>query len=188
MSKPSIARCYDKLVEDLSLLGLFSGEEYMSLLELPVMGTLWFRLISEKFFARVLSPTIWRKTKVEYVTETSLRLSGQAAPMAILITDGVGKGDLGMGMTFCSHTLVKIEASEALAALQLWDAPKPRVFVVRRYTNTRLIPQGTSRLLYLDVSDLPQGTSSAQFPLDCLHLHMLLPYSKTEALFQCRLS
>ena len=78
MSKSSIASCYDKLVEDPSLQGLFSGEVYMSLLELPVMGALQFRLISEKFFAQVSSLTIWGKTGVEYVTETSLRLDGEA--------------------------------------------------------------------------------------------------------------
>ena len=54
--------------------------------------------------------------------------------------------------------------------------------MVRRYINTPFIPQGTSRLLYLDVSDLPRDASSAQFPLNHLHLQKLLPYSKTEVL------
>ena len=92
MSKPSIARCCNKLVEDSSLQGLILGEEYASLLEHPVMGTLQFRLISEKFFARVSSSTIWGKTGVEYVTKTSPSLSDEATPMAILVTNGVGKG------------------------------------------------------------------------------------------------
>ena len=35
---------------------------------------------------------IWGKTGVEYITETGLRLSGEAAPMVILITNGVEKG------------------------------------------------------------------------------------------------
>ena len=90
--------------------------------------------------------------------------------MAILITDGVGKGDLGKVTTFCSHNQVKMEASEVLTTLHQCDSPGPSVFVVRRYTNTPFIPQGTSRLLYLNVSDLPRGASSTQFPLDCLHL------------------
>ena len=180
MSKPSIARCYDKLVEDPSLQGLYLGEECMSLLELPVVGTLWFRFISEKFFAWVSSLTIWEKTRVEYVTGP--RLSGEATPMAILFTDGVGKGDLGMVTTFCSCNQVKIEALEVLATLQQHNSPKPRVFVIRRYTNTPFISWGTSRMLYLNVSDLPQGASLAQFPLDSLCLWKVLPYSKTEAL------
>ena len=84
MSKPSIARCYDELAEDPSLLGLYLGEECTSPLELPVMGTPWFRLISEKFFTWVSSPTIWGKTSVEYVTETGLRLSGEATPWLLM--------------------------------------------------------------------------------------------------------
>ena len=75
-----------------------------------------------------------------------------------------------------------MEASEALSTLQQCNSLKPRVFMIRRYTNTPFIPQGTSRLLDLNVSDLPQGTSSTQFPLDSFCLWKLLPYSKTEAL------
>ena len=82
----------------------------MSLIELPVMGALQFRLMWERFFAWVASPTIWGKTGVEYVTETGPRLSGEAAPMAILITNGVGKGDLGMVTAFCSCNQVKMGA------------------------------------------------------------------------------
>ena len=51
MSKPSIVRCYNELVEDPSLLRLFSAEECTSLLKLPIMGALQFRLISEKVSA-----------------------------------------------------------------------------------------------------------------------------------------
>ena len=102
--------------------------------------------------------------------------------MAILITNEVIKGDLGMVTTFCSHNQVKMEASEVLTTLHQHDSPEPSIFKVRRYTNTPFIPQGTSRFLYLDVSDLPRGTSSAKFPLNCLHLWKLLPYSKTEVL------
>ena len=54
---------------------------------------------------------------MEYVTETGPRLSGEATSMVILVTDGVRKGDLGMVMTFCSHSQVKMEAMEALTAL-----------------------------------------------------------------------
>ena len=102
--------------------------------------------------------------------------------MVIFITDGVRKGDLGMVTTFCSHKQTKMVASEALPTIHQHDSPTPRVFMVRRYSNTPFIPHGTSRLLYLNVSDLPQGTSSTQFPLDCLCLQKLLPYSKNEAL------
>ena len=80
MSKPNIAECYDEIVKDPSLLGLFLGKECMSLLELPVLGALQFRLIWEKFFAQVASPTIWGKMGVEFVTETGPRLSGEVTP------------------------------------------------------------------------------------------------------------
>ena len=136
--------------------------------------------------AEVLHPSIipyyWGKTRVEYITKICLRLSGEAALMVILIIDGVGKVDLGMVTTFCSHNQVKMEALEVLTTLHQHDSPEPSVFMVRRYTNTPFIPQGTSRLLYIDVSDLFRGTSSTQFPLNCLHLWKLPPYSKTEVL------
>ena len=102
--------------------------------------------------------------------------------MAILITDGVGKGDLGMVTTFCSHNQVKMESLEVLATLHQCNSPEPSVFIVWRYTNTPFIPWGISRLLYLNGSDLPGGTSSSQFPLNCLCLQNLLPYSKTKVL------
>ena len=112
----------------------------MSLLELPVMGDLLFRLISEKFFTQVAPLTIWGKIGVESVTETHLRLSGEVAAMAILMTDGLGKGDLGMMTTFCSHNQTELEASEALTAFHQHGLSEPRVFMVRRYTNTPFIP------------------------------------------------
>ena len=104
------------------------------------MVALQFRLISEKFFPQVTSLMIWGKTGVEYVTETGLRLSGEAH-MTIMITDWVGKGDLGMVTTFCGHNQVKMEASEVLTTLHQCNSPEPNVFVIRRYTNTPFIPQ-----------------------------------------------
>ena len=80
-------------------------------------------------------------TRVEYVIKTSLRLSGEASPMAILISDGVGKGDLGMVMTFCSHNQVKMEASEVLTTLHQHDSPELSAFMVRRYTNIPSFPE-----------------------------------------------
>ena len=57
--------------------------------------------------------------------------------------------------------------------------------MIRKYTSTPFIPRGTSRPLYLNVSELPQSASPTQFPLDGLHLWKLLPYSKTEAPLSC---
>ena len=105
-------------------------------------------------------------------------------PMVILITDGVGEENLGMGTVFCHHDQTKMEASDALSTLCQHDSPEPSVVVVRRYTNTPYIPWETSQLLYLDVNTLSGGTSSVQFYLDHLYLWTLLPYSKTEVLLR----
>ena len=109
MSWPSIAKCYDEIVEDPSPLGLFSEKESTSPLELPVVASLWFRLISEMFFPYVAPYDIWGKTGVEFVTDTGLRVSDEATPTVILITDGVEEGYLGMVTTFCHHDQVKME-------------------------------------------------------------------------------
>ena len=87
---------------------------------------------------------------------------------------------MGMVSTFCCHNQAKMEASDALSTLHQCNSPDPSVAVVRRYTNTPCIPQGSSCFLYLNVSTLSGGTSTAQFPLDWLHLCRLLTYSDTE--------
>ena len=100
--------------------------------------------------------------------------------MVILVTDGLGEGNLGMVTTFCHHDQAKMEASDALSNLYQCDSLEQSVVVVRRYTNTPYIPHGSSCFLYLDVSTLSGGASSMQFSLDWLHLCRLLPYSDTE--------
>ena len=66
MLQPSIAKCYDKILKDPSLLGLFSENECISLLELPVVGAFCFKLILERFFAHVAPPDTWGKTGVNF--------------------------------------------------------------------------------------------------------------------------
>ena len=100
--------------------------------------------------------------------------------MVILVTDGVEEGNLGMVTTFCHHNQAKMEASNAFSALHQCNSLEPSVFVVRRFTNTPYIPQGSSCLPYLDMNTLSEGASSAQFPLDQLYLHRLLPFPDTE--------
>ena len=167
MSWPNIAKCYDEIVEDPSLLWLFLEKECPSLWELPLLGTLWFRLILERLFAHIASPDMWGGLG-EFITCTGWKISTGTTPMAILITDGVGEGNLGMVTTFCHHDQAKMEAPDSLSALHQCDLPEPSMVVVRRYTNTPYIPQGTSHFLYLDMSTLSGCTSSAQFPLDWL--------------------
>ena len=154
MTQPNIAKCYDDIVKDPSLLWLFLEKECTSLQELPPLGALWFRLISERLFTCIVSPDMWGKTRVGFITCTCQKISGEATPMAILLTGGIGEGNLGMETTFCHQDQVKIEASDALSALHQCNSPDPCVVVVRRYTNTPYIPWGTSCFLYLDMNTL----------------------------------
>ena len=99
-----------------------------------------------------------------FITLTGPKRSKETTNPAILITDGIGEGDLDMMTAFCHPDQAKIEACDALSALC------PSVMLVRRYSNTPYIPRGTCCSLYLDVSTFSGGAASAQFPLDRLHL------------------
>ena len=70
MSWPNIDKCYYKIVKDPSLLWLFPEKECTSLGELPLFGTLQFRLIC--------------------ITHTSQKISGEATSMVILGKLGYG--------------------------------------------------------------------------------------------------
>ena len=84
---------------------------------------------------------MWGKAGVEFMTHTGQKISGEATPMLILITDGVGEGNLGMVTTLCHHEQAKMEASDALSVLHhQCNSPEPNKVVVRRYTNTPYIP------------------------------------------------
>ena len=99
--------------------------------------------------------------------------------MAILITNGVGERDLGLVTVFCHPNQAKMEVPDALSALHQFNSSEPSVVVVRRYSNTLYIPWGMIHSLYLDVGTFSGNTTSAQFPLDRLHLCCLLPISRT---------
>ena len=64
------------------------------------------------------------------------KISEEAIPMAILVIDGVGEGNLGMVTTFCHYDQAKVEASEAPSSLHQHDMPEPSVVVDRRHTNS----------------------------------------------------
>ena len=117
---------------------------------------------------------------MEFVTSNGQKISGEAIPMAILVTDGAEEGNLGMVTTCCYHDQAKMEASNALSALHQHSSLQPSVVVVRRVHQHSLYPSRVSHVSYLYMSTLSEGISSAQFPLDQLHLHRLLPFSETE--------
>ena len=184
MLQRNIAKCYDEIVEDPSLLWLFLEKECMLVWELLQWGALQFRIILERLFAHIASPDIWGKTQMEFITHTSWKICMEATPVVILITDGVGEEYMVMATTFCHHNQVKMEAPDALCALCQCNSLEPSVVVVRRYTSTPYIPWGTSCFLYWDVGTL-WGASSVQFPLDWLHLCGILPFLGMECLLPC---
>ena len=59
--------------------------------------------------------------------------------MVIFITDGVGEGDVGMGMVFYHPEQARIEACDSLSALHQHDLCEPSVVVVVRHSNTPFI-------------------------------------------------
>ena len=88
---PTIAECYDDIVEDPSLLQLFLEKVWRPIQELPLLGTLQFRIILERLFTCIASPAMLGKARMEFVNSNSQNVSGEAIPMVILVTDGVGK-------------------------------------------------------------------------------------------------
>ena len=66
----------------------------MSIQELPLLGALEFRIISERLFTHIACPAMWGKAQMEFITSNGQNISGEAIPMVILVTDGVGKETL----------------------------------------------------------------------------------------------
>ena len=123
---------------------------------------------------------MWTKAGVKFITSNGQKISGKSIPIVILVTGGVGEGKLGMVATLCHHDQAKVETSKALFALCQHDSLEPSVVVVRRYTNSLYLPWGPFSFLYLYMTTLSGGTSSAQFPMDWLCLCRLHPYSNTK--------
>ena len=75
MPWPTIAKCFEEIAEDPTLLHLFSLEEYSSLQELPCLGAVQCRLVWEGIFAHIASPNNWGKAGMRFITLTSLKMS-----------------------------------------------------------------------------------------------------------------
>ena len=143
---------------DPSLLHLFS-EEWSSIRELPLMGTLRLRVVSERLFAHLTSPAKWGKAGVKFITSNDQMISGEVTPMVILVIDGMGEGSLGMVTTFCHHEQAKVEASEVFSALHQHDFQEPSVIAVKKLTNSLYLPWGSFSFLYPDVTTFFRGMS-----------------------------
>ena len=61
MSQPTISKCYEEIIVDPLLLYLFPEEEWTYVRELPLMGTLQIRIISERLSACLAFPAIWEE-------------------------------------------------------------------------------------------------------------------------------
>ena len=64
-----------------------------------------------------MSPSMWGKAGLEFITSTGQKISGEIIPMAALVTDGVEEGSQGMLSTFCHHDQAKVEPSEVFSTL-----------------------------------------------------------------------
>ena len=179
-----ISRC-SEILEDPSLQWWFPEEKWRSFHKLPFLGTLQFWMVSERLFTHLSSPSVWGQARLEFFTGGGWKISGEIVPKAVLITNGVEEGSLGMVTTFCCHDQVKVEPSGVLSTLHQWDSPKLSIVVVKIFDNSPYLPRGSSSFLYLDIPTLSLGTLTAQFPLYWLCLWQLLPYSPKQVILLC---
>ena len=129
---------------------------------------------------------MWGKARVEFITSNSWKTSGEIIPMAVLVTDGVEEGSLGMVTTFCCHNQAKVEPSEVLSTLLQQDSPKLSIVVMKIFANSPYLPWGSFGFPYLDVTTLAAGMLATQFPLLQLCLHRLLPFLSTQVVCHVR--
>ena len=85
------------------------------------MGALRFRVVSERCFAHLTTPAMLGKAGMECITNNGRKISGEAIPVAVLVMDGVGEGNLCMVTTFCCHDQAKIECSLPYISMTLWN-------------------------------------------------------------------
>ena len=87
---------------------------------------------------------MWGKTGVDFVTNVGRKaMSAEITPLAILATDGVGKGSLGMVTTFCHSHQAKLEPLDALLTLVQPDSHEPSTVVVKVFTILPYPPWGS---------------------------------------------
>ena len=79
---------------------------------------------------------IWHKNKWKIVWE----ISGEIVPMAVLVTDRIEEGSLGIVTTFWHHDQAKVKSSEVLSTLCQQDSPKPNIVVVKIFHQLPLPP------------------------------------------------
>ena len=117
-------------------------DEWTSIDKLPCLNTLCFWVILEELFFRLISPELWGQARADLITSSSKRaMSEEIVPVAILITNEVGKGSLGMVTIFCHSDQAKVDPSVTLLTLVQWDLPE-LAMVVMIYSSTHPISHG----------------------------------------------
>ena len=115
---PKIAECYKKCLVDPSLVSALPVDEWISINELPCLSALHFRLVLKGLFAKLVMPKVWGQAWVDFTTHSGKMVrSEEIMPMAILVTDGVGEGKLGMVTLFCHSDKARVEPLVALPTL-----------------------------------------------------------------------
>ena len=143
MSQPVVSDCYEELMVDPSLLQCFAKDKLIPVHGLPYLCALCFHIALESLFTCLASPALWGKAGTDFINNASRRvMSIEITPLAILVTDGIGQGKLGMITTFCRTDQVKVEPSDVLSALVWQDSSKPCVLVVKVFTNSPYFPWG----------------------------------------------
>ena len=56
-----------------------------------------------------MSPSLWGKAGVEFITSNGQKISCEIVPIAVLVTNGVEEGSLDMVTTFCHHDQMKMK-------------------------------------------------------------------------------
>ena len=184
-----ISDCYKELMADPSLLQPFTKDKWMSIHGLPYLHTLHFHIVSERLFTRLASLVLGEKVGIDFINKASRRaMSVEITPLAILVTDSIGKGKMGMITNFCRTDQEKVEPLDTFLALVQRDVPEPCVVMVRVFTNSPYFPWGSFGSPYLDMTTLPQGTLTTHFPLVLLCLGKFLPYSQTQVVLPWEMS
>ena len=143
---------------DPSLLQSFSEDEWMSIHGIPHVHALCFGITLEGLFTCLASLALWGKSGTDFIHNTSRRVTSvEIAPLAILVTDGIGKGRLGMINTFCRTDQAKVKPLDVLSALVQQDSPEPGIVMMKVFANSAYFLQGSFSSPYLDVTTLPWG-------------------------------
>ena len=131
-----MAECYKELLVDPNLIQSFPANEWTSIDELPCLHAFHFCVVSEGLFTKLITPEVWGQTRVDFITHSGKKLrSEEVMPMAILITDGVGDGKLGMLTVFCCCNQAEVEPSVVLLTLVQQNSHELAVVVMKIFTN-----------------------------------------------------